>query len=159
LRRNDAAAWLSTDALKAIRAFDEIPGTAMGWLTREVGDAIEITYFAKVDGEPRGYAEARLELSGYKISNARRLPQPRAADARELRFLRALDTAMAAPRIQCSKSLNTVVFEEEGLHQIRVYIFSAWDDPKLMPMGGHSRFSISSDGAHILDTLQQTKVL
>ena len=157
LRAHDGAAWTSTDALKKLHAFDKLPGTSVGWLTREAGDAIDISYFAEVDGEPRAYAEARFDRRKQRITRARRLSTLRLADEREKRLLAAKQTALDAPRLQCSRTLNTVVFEEEGFDEIRVYLFSAWEQDGLLPMGGHSRFRISSDGKRILETLQQTK--
>lgn len=157
VRAHDVAAWTATDALNAISALDNVPGTPLGWLTREVGSVIETSFFASVDGIPHAFAEARFELDHQKAAGARRLEQPRPADDRERRLLRARETALAAPRVQCSKTLNTVILEEPGFDDIRVYLFSAWEQPERMPMGGHSRFRISRDGERILDVLQQTQ--
>jgi len=156
LRRHDLAAWLSTDALKELHAFDDPGGKQTGWLTKETGDGIEIRYYVEADGGARAFASAVLDDKTTTLRDVRVLKPAVPADERELRLLKARATAMAAPRLNCTSSVNTVILEEPGLDQVRVYLFSGWDDQSA-PMGGHSRFLVSTDGTKILDSFQQTQ--
>jgi hypothetical protein len=156
IRMHDLAAWLSTDALREQQAFEKIPGVPAGWLTREVTSGIDIRYFTSIEGRQHAFAEAHLDIGKLKISSSRRLAEPEPATEDELRLLRARATAMAAQRLQCTRALNTVILEEPGFREIRVYLFSGWDETAA-PLGGHSRFLISPDGGTVVEAFQQTR--
>jgi hypothetical protein len=155
LRRHDLAAWLSTDALKPLHAFQSVAGKQVGWLTREYDNAVEIRYFTEVDGRVFAFASARLADGETTIRDVRVLEPMSPADPRELRLIKARAAAFGAPRLQCTPIVNTVILEEPGFDHVRVYLFSAWNETDA-PMGGHSRFLVSEDGERILDTFQQT---
>ncbi len=156
LRRHDLAAWLSTDALKEKHAFDDPGGKLGGWLTKEIEGGIEVRYYIEGEDGPRAFASAVLVDGTDSIRDVRLLKPAEPADEREQRLLKARATAFKAPRLDCTSAVNTVILEEPGLDQIRVYLFSGWDD-QAAPMGGHSRFLVSSDGSAILDSFQQTQ--
>jgi hypothetical protein len=155
LRRHDLAASLSSDALKHLHAFEHPPGKPAGWLTKEIEGGIQVRYFIDTEAGPRAFASAVLDDASNGIRDARLLDTAEPADEHELRQLKARTVALQAPRLDCTSSTNTIVLEEPGSDSIRVYAFSAWDE-KAAPMGGHSRFLVSSDGSTLLDSFQQT---
>lgn len=157
LRNHDLAAWLSTDALQELHAFDDLGGKPNGWVTTEIEGGIGIRYFLRQDdGQLFAFASAVLDGERMEIRDAKPLKPLEPADARELRLLKARATALAEDRLQCTSTVNTVILEEPGLDQVRVYVFSAWNE-QAAPLGGHSRLLVSSDGSKLLDSFQQTK--
>ena len=155
LRRHELAASLSSDALNQMHAFEHLPGKPAGWLTKEIDGGVQVRYFTDTDAGPRAFASAVLDDASNSIRDARLLEPSEPADEHELRQLRARATALQAPRLDCTSSTNTFILEEPGFDSIRVYVFSAWDE-KAAPMGGHSRFLVSTDGSTVLDSFQQT---
>jgi len=155
LRLHDLAAWLSTDELKKLNAFEGQPGKLAGWLTKDVEGGVRIRYFIDAADGPRAFASAVLDTGTTRIRDLKLLAPAEPADEHELRQLKARATALQAPRLSCTSSLNTVILEEPGFDSVRVYLFSGWDE-QAAPMGGHSRFLLSPDGSTILDSFQQT---
>jgi hypothetical protein len=66
IRLHDMAAWLTTDALQEIKAFEGIQGRGRGWLTLGKGDDIEVRYFTEHDGRTSAIASATLDGDSFK---------------------------------------------------------------------------------------------
>ena len=162
IRMHDAAAWLTTDALKEVGAFDDLDGKGKGWLTLDNGSSIEVRYFLEQDGQTRAFSSATMDTVTMKAVDARRLSPPQSMTEREQRLLRAKSLVLSRDDIGlCTRHPpNTVVmeFEEDGAREILVFVMSAWVDKDTAPLGGYHMYRASEDGGTVIDNFSQTKV-
>jgi hypothetical protein len=160
IRLHDTAAWLTTDALNEIKAFERVSGTGRGWLTLDDGEDIEVRYFVENDGRTEAIATAKLDVDSVKAFDARKLAPPEPVSDREQRLMRAKMLALSeGDNTLCTRHApNTVVFEleEDGRQEILVFVMSAWDD-NAAPLGGYHMYRVSRDGGTLLDHFSQTK--
>ena len=163
LRRHDIAAWLTTDELLKIGAFDRIPGEGTGWITTERDDSMFVRYFHRIDGRYGVVAEATLRYEPWGVTDARSLLdtpiEQREADEDTLALLRARELAMRQNLLNCnpSRPFNTAILRlrEDGQDSILVFLMSGWDD-HVVPLGGFHMLRISEDGTRTIDTYSQT---
>lgn len=159
IRTHDIAAWLTTDSLKKAGAFKEnkIPGAALGWLTFEKENLINVRYFARKDERVFVFAQADLDRVNVKVINNEVLANLLPASETELAMLRALDTAKSKELLNCAGPFNSVVlpFTNDNKNEIRVYLFSPWTN-KIAPLGGHHLIRVSEDGNEIINLYSQT---
>lgn len=160
IRLHDLAAWLTTDALVAAKAFENVQGQGRGWLTQAEEQGVQVRYFAERDGTVTAIASARLDLESFKAVDARKLSPPEPITEREQRLMRAKSLALAADGLTlCTdRPPNTVVIEsdENGNREILVFAMSAWVDDAI-PLGGYHMFRISEDGGTINSHFSQTR--
>lgn len=157
LRFLDVAGWLSTDALRAKKAFADIPGQPLGWLVLQRDTGFVVPYFTRLaDGSVAAFAEATMGSNG--VAQALRLSMPRPATDDERRLLAARNLALSSPRLGCTPAVNTIVRETrfDGRPEIRVYVTSAWSD-ETAPLGGFEEFRIDAEGARILARAPHTR--
>lgn len=161
IRLHDSAAWLTTDALQAAHAFDDIQGSGRGWLTlaRDDGD-IDVRYFSEQEGRIVAMASATLDAEAFKARDARRLAPPEPMTEREQRLMRARNLALTTPGLGvCTKHApNTVIVEsdDDGRQEILVFVMSAWVIADEAPLGGYHMFRVSADGNTVLSHYSQT---
>ncbi len=162
IRLHDSAAWLTTDALQKVRAFEGVQGEGRGWLTlqRDDGD-IDVRYFSQQDGQIVSVASAVLNIDAFKAKQARKLSPVEPMTEREQRLMRARNLALATPDLGvCTEHTpNTVIIEsdEDGRPEIMVFVMSAWVSENEAPLGGYHMFRISRDGSTVLSQYSQTR--
>lgn len=162
IRLHDMAAWLTTDELLKIGAFDAVDGKGRGWLTREeeVSGNIEVRYFTESDGRIAAVASAVLTREPFGVDFVHKLSPPEPATDRELRLLRAKRLVLESGKASLCTSAapNTVVLEmnDQGRKEIMVYVMSAFTDD-VAPLGGFHLFHVTQDGTKITNHFSQTK--
>lgn len=158
MRRHDIAAWVTTDALRDIGAFEGVEGAGRGWLTRDADDRIEVRYFRERDFIVDAFAQADLDLATVKAVRARRLQPTQLPTADEQALLRASALAMARDGLRCSDQVNTIIFPftRENRREIRVYVMSAWNGGDFV-FGGHQQVTVSGDGEAVTGGYEHTR--
>ncbi|MBF6024533.1 hypothetical protein [Lysobacter niastensis] len=161
IRLHDSAAWLTTDALQEIKAFDGQQGKGRGWLTLGNGEDIEVRYFFEHDGRTAAVASATLDTRAFKARDARKLSPAEPMSEREQRLMRARMLALATDGLMvCTNHPpNTVVIEadEDGRKEIQVFVMSAWVSDAETPLGGYHMFRVSEDGNTVISHFSQTR--
>lgn len=163
LRRHDIAAWLTTDELLKIKAFENVPGRGVGWVTAENDDSIRVLYLHQVDDRYGIAGEATLRYEPWGVVNARGIAdipeKERAPTDAMLRMLRARTLATRQGLLNCNpnRPFNTVVLpvSEDGRDYMLTFLISAWDD-KTVPLGGFHMLRIGDDGTDVITTYSQT---
>ena len=161
IRMHDVAAWLTTDALVEKGVFKRVEGEGRGWLTTAKDNRIEVRYFREHRGRVEAFATAALDVASMKALDARTLSPAEPATERELRLMKARNTALKTPDLSvCTNHApNTVVFEfdEDGREEILVFIMSAWKSNREAPLGGFHMFRYSADGETLQSQYSQTR--
>ncbi len=163
LRRHDIAAWLTTDELVKIKAFENVPGRGVGWVTAENDDSIRVWYLHQADDRYGIAGEATLRYEPWGVVDARGMAEipekERVPTPAMLRMLRARALATRQDLINCNpdRPFNTVVLpvSEDGRDFMLTFLMSAWDD-KTVPLGGFHMLRIGDDGTDVITTYSQT---
>lgn len=161
---HDLAAWRTTDAGVAARAYDDLDGRSRGWLTWLPAEDrnVEVRYFVEKEGRTYAFFQGELDRATLAAIHPRKLVPPDPADERELAFLRARELALATEELfVCTPNApNTVVLgmkELDGTEVILVAAMSAWMKKEDAPLGGYHLFRVSRRGGELLSHFKQTQ--
>lgn len=150
----DSLAWTATDKVREEIDLNTIENPK-GWLVHLDPEGNHRVTFYRADSDEGILAymdvfyDDHFEISGF-VKN----PDRQVTDT-EINMLTALSSAGASINEVCSKTLNTVVLEdEEGWN---VFFLTPPNKPDVIPMGGAQRILVSKDGQAILETESYSK--
>lgn len=145
----DRAAWVSSDALTATVAKDQLTG--VGGYVVEPSDAqtLRVTYYRGSAATARAFFVADVREG--KVVRKELLPTPVALSADQMVLARARDVAAERARERAYKPcnaipFNTVVVPSRNGGPVAVYLLSAQQDARTYPMGGNYRVIVAPDG-------------
>lgn len=148
IARQDAAAWVATDALRA-RVRDLEAAGLQGWVVTETSAGQRVRFLRDLGGG--------LE-AGYDVEVAADLktafsePSDRTLTAEERAKFAASRTAEAAVQGQpiCRPGYNHVVLRDPEGDGWLVWLLAPTPDAGGIPLGGHYRVSVSADGRTVI---------
>jgi hypothetical protein len=146
----DIAAWTATDQL-LIDLGDDLSGLPLrGWVTDEDEHHYRVNFIGEQDGETKIYYQAWTQ--GKSVIKAKTYPQGIALNPKQSSMWRARKLVSQQKFMQCASRYNTVVipYDDAGIAKIYVYLFASTTDPNKIMIGGHHRYSVSSDGTEVL---------
>lgn len=150
--RQDRAAWLATDALRA--KFPNLADSGVrGWIVVGEGGAERVRFLRRTDG---GGLEAGYDIivdgkgAGPVVE-----PADRTLSDEERTAFAARQTAIAAAPPRCREGYNTAVVEDPDGDGWLVWLLAPSLSADAVPVGGHYRFTVSQDGR----TLERTDAL
>lgn len=155
--RQDQEAWKATDILLAKHGETELRAEkSHGWIVDSLADR-DIVRFVRdgANGPEISYDVAFAIHSEPVLSE----PQDRTLSADELSQYRARLLALDNVTERCSDTYNTIALKDPQSDRWIVWALAATKtDPKLIVIGGHYRFTISTDGKSIVqkDALSKT---
>jgi len=146
--RQDVAAWVSTDAVMAHLAGDQMPAGMAGWIVVEAGDDQRVRYVRR--------DEAGVLKSAFDVvvrdgrAGAVEVVDEVLSESEQAHF-KARQTAIdnIGP-LRCSQKLNTVVLDDPDSDGWLVWLLTPTPESRAIPVGGHYRFRISADGGRVL---------
>jgi hypothetical protein len=151
---HDAAAARATDELFRRRVIKK-DKRLRGWITEVARNpnGVIVTFVGEEGGEPRALYRVRIPTGDAPLVYEALKPAQPLSDSERGRFAArtlAIDEFAKRPE-RCAKSYNTVVLpmERPGDPFILVYLLAATDRDDLIVAGGHVRYEVSPDGAHI----------
>ncbi len=144
---HDRAAWLATDALRANVTAEDI-AQVRGWIVVEDPAGLLVRFAREADGAILPGWDVSVGESAGPVSPA---PAGSTFSSSELAQFAARNTAgRGLGALRCSRTMNSVVFEDPDGDGWLVWLLAATTEPGLIPVGGHYRFTISSDGSTIV---------
>jgi len=151
----DNAAWVASDRFVELSDNGEAVGNIRGWLSYPMGKRYKTVFIAEPEGEPVVVFEAVTRKR--KIRSSEMLIDFRPMSDSELLLWTARETVLASvSSIElCEKFLpmNTIIVpvpdDDEG--RIYVYLLSSSKTWGEIVLGKHYRFTLSSNGAELLD--------
>lgn len=151
--QQDRRAAVATDALLA-RTDETSRQTIRGWIFRSERPDATIRFVR----ERGGLIEAAFDIDDRDGAWAVTVPIDRALSAFEMAQFKARGLASRNLGRPCSEGYNTVILREPGSDRWLVWLLAATTKPNLVFVGGHVRFTISSDGETIVsrDPLSMT---
>lgn len=145
--RLDSAAWLATDALLEGVSQEELR-SVRGWLIEPVDDGLRVHFYRQGDPDPAPGWESVVKADR---AGPVTLAAQSALTTEELAQTRALATARAnIGDLRCSPNVNTVIMDDPDSDDWLVWLLTPMPDNGAVPIGGHYRFRISSDGRTVL---------
>jgi hypothetical protein len=146
--RQDIASGIGSDLLlDAVE--DPAAAGVLGWVTTEDADGILVSFVGLSDGEFVALYDARpgeSERRAFVDARGRSLTEL------ELTLFLARMTATRHIGELCSSRYNTVIVPDPEGDAWLVYQLAATADAGIMPVGGHYRITVSSDGTEVLAT-------
>ncbi len=140
----DQEAWKATDILRA-QANGDTSQTPHGWIvvTRPGGDVVRFVR----DGA--NGPEIECDVVFAPGGSACTPPQDRTLAGAELAQYNARLLALGNIDRRCARSYNTVVLKDPERDGWLAWAMAATEDPDLIVIGGHYRFTVSADGKTI----------
>lgn len=151
---HDVAAARASDELMDRRIFKK-DKRIQGWITdvAEKLDGIIVTFVGEDGGAAKALYRVTIPFGDGKVEyQALKPAQPLTESQRARVAARALAIAEFQKREErCAESYNTVVLpiQKPGDPFILVYLLAATDKPNVVMAGGHLRYEVSPDGAHL----------
>ncbi len=150
---HDVAAARASDELTKRRVFKK-DKRVQGWITEIVeGGDVVVTFAGEDGGAAMALYRVRVPPEGRTATYEALVPaQPLSVSERALFAARTVATAEFSKRKEiCSTMYNTVVLpiQRPGDPFILVYLLAATTKPDVLVAGGHVRYEVSPDGAHI----------
>lgn len=145
----DRAAWVSSDALMASIAKDQL-GNVGGYVVEALeGQILRVTYYRGSAADARAFFVA--DVRGGKIVRKELLSTPITLSADQALLAKARDVAAEKARERsyrpCTPApFNTVVLPLRRGGPVSVYLLSAQKEAGAYPMGGHYRVIVAADG-------------
>ena len=142
--RQDAAAWVATDALRA-KTPDLAGSGLVGWIVVDGGASQKVRFLRQRDG--RLEAAYDIEVTADLKATVTE-PSERALPAHELAMFTARQTAIAGMAGQpvCRAGYNTAVVKDPEQPGWLVWLLAPTPEVGAIPFGGHYRFTVSADG-------------
>jgi hypothetical protein len=151
LAEYDVAAWHSTDLVVALKPRE---GEISGYVARKAGSVWTVVYGRLSDKKDKDLiayeATQQSSPTDFKIQT---YEKPKEDSGAVLNAARALETAKAAFTPAERRPYNAAVLPADD-GKFFVYIVPAQTQPGVCPLGGDSRFTISSDGTKLQETRQ-----
>lgn len=146
LAQYDIAAWHSTDAVVAL---SPKPGTFTGYIARKTGDRWTVVY-GTLNGAKDKYLVVYegIQQSSPKEFKISHFAKPREETGFFLNAAKALETAKAAFTPAEIRPYNAAVLPTKD-GRFFVYFVPAQTVSGVFPIGGDTRFTVSSDGSKI----------
>lgn len=149
----DVAAWRASDVLlsenRAGRIADSEMAKIRGWIVVGTPEEPLVKFIA--EGEQGLYAASAYAF--YRDEQRARTAEPPPKGPlteTELSHFRARQLAIRHLKRRCSDRYNTVVLPNAGGEGFLVYVLAATGEREVMVVGGHYRFTVSSDGNQIV---------
>jgi hypothetical protein len=139
--RQDSAAWVATDALRA--RHPEALGTVRGWLVDEAGAHPRVRFLREGAGGPEVAFDVVVQGRERTEVSA---PADRRLSAEELAAFTARRSAAAAVGPVCRAGYNTAVVKDPDGDGWLVWLLAPSPAAGVVPLGGHYRFTLSADG-------------
>jgi hypothetical protein len=137
LYRHDRAAWVATDAARAVPQFKE-DRRVNGWITEQSGSDIVVTF---LDATPA--ALYRVSVTDGKAGPVLALEAPTPLSAYEAGAAAARSLAIRTPFQLCSKDYNPVVLPgSTPAEDWVVYLIPGTTKSTVVPIGGAYRFAV-----------------
>lgn len=144
----DQEAWRATDILMAQHKQAElVAGHMHGWIVVKHDDGDVVRFIRTTADGPEAYYDV-----SFPKAHAPALSEPanRALDAEERAQYDARMLALSKTDLLCGDNLNTIVLKDPERPGWIVWVMQATQDPKLIVIGGHERFSVSPDGKTVV---------
>ncbi|HEV7609813.1 MAG TPA: hypothetical protein VGO61_20930 [Steroidobacteraceae bacterium] len=151
---HDAAAARATDELFRRRVIKK-DKRLRGWITdiAQNPSGVIVTFVGEEGGSAQALYRVRVPAGEAPLVYEALKPAQPLSDSERARFAaRTLAIGQFTKRPErCAKSYNTVVLPmaRPGDPFILVYLLAATDEPGVVIAGGHVRYEVSPDGAHI----------
>lgn len=148
----DRAAWLATDVLMAGIQTGAL-ADGRGWIVVPDPGGRKVRFVVQHDDGPY---RARWDVVVGPEGAGPLVPLGDGDAGVELKpeeaaQFQARQTAMDnIGRLRCSRNLNTVVFDDPDSDGWLVWLLTSTEDTKIIPVGGHYRFRISTNGKTVL---------
>lgn len=144
----DQLAWKATDILFTRHKKEELAAQKQrGWIVDSYPDHAVVRFIRETDLGPMLSYDVTF-TAGQVLNYSE--PQAALLSGEELAQYNARMTALKNVDRMCTENLNTIVLKDPKGDDWLVWAMAATTDPKLIVVGGHYRFSISSDGKTIL---------
>jgi hypothetical protein len=148
LEAYDQAAWHGSDAAKAIVATDTT-GLEM-YIARKIPAGWEVD-FGKLDAAGTTFLTSIVAQSTDGVNfTAQRLTPPRSDSGFLVGAAHAIKTAETLFKPVSGYKYNVAVLPSDAA-TLYVYIYPAQTDPRIFPVGGDERYTVSADGMTILE--------
>jgi hypothetical protein len=145
----DDAVARASDALSA--AVDaERRAQVIGWVVRSDKESQLVTFVGKREG--KYFAVFQVDVKPGQALQVVTLDPPRPLISPDLEMFNARQTALRAMPKSCPSPYNTVVLPGSmaAFDGWLVYLLAASADPNQVPVGGHVRARVSSDGGTVI---------
>lgn len=150
--RLDQLAWHATDALQA-KAPPIAPGSSGGWVITNTREGPVVTFVESNGGALSVFADVMMRDG---VPPDVHIRPERALSALEAAMFHARTTALGAAQNICGGARNTVVLPAET-GGWDVYVLAASSQANILPLGGHARVHVSTDGMTALDVEPYSK--
>jgi len=146
--RLDQEAWKATDILEAAHRRDELVAQKMhGWIVVSRPDGDVVRFVHEGENGPELFYDVTFSKAGAPMLS---IPADRTLGGEERAMYDARTLALETGGLGCSKSYNTVVLKDPERDGWLVWVMAATTDPNAIVIGGHVRFTISSDGKKVV---------
>ena len=144
----DQEAWKATDILRAKHSDDELKaGKLHGWIVDTFPDHDVVRFVHDGASGPEAYYDVTFPRVGGAPTLAS--PESSTLSGEDVAQYAARTLALQHSELNCSDTYNTIVLKDPEQDGWLVWIMAATKDPDLIIIGGHYRFTISSDGKSI----------
>ena len=144
--RQDQLAWHASDALAAATVQAGMQRTHAGWVITHAQDVELVAFIAEEGTSLRHVADVFMsDGTAPRVD----LQPSRALSDTERAMFRARQTALRRANNVCNGSFNTAILPAaDGAWD--VFVLTASSNVHVVPLGGHSRVRVSSDGSTVI---------
>ncbi|HEY8696342.1 MAG TPA: hypothetical protein VIM02_01900 [Rhizomicrobium sp.] len=143
----DQEAWKATDLLRAGRSDDDLKAAKMhGWIVEPAPQGDVVRFIRDGESRPEAYYDVTFRKDAAPVLSE---PRNRALTADELAQYNARLLALKSIDRPCSDRYNTIALKDPQNDGWLVWTIASTTDPDAVIIGGHYRFTISSDGKTI----------
>lgn len=143
----DQEAWKATDLLRAGRSDDDLKAAKMhGWVVEPMPEGDVVRFIRDGESGPEPYYDVTFKKDAVPALSE---PRNRVLTADELAQYNARLLALKNIDRPCSDRYNTIALKEPQSQGWLVWAVASTTDPDAVIIGGHYRFTISSDGKTI----------
>jgi hypothetical protein len=143
----DQEARKATELLRAAHSDDDLKAAKMhGWIVEPAPQADVVRFVRDSESGPGAYYDVTFRKDAAPVLSE---PRNHALTADELAQYNARLLALKNIDRACSERYNTIALKEPQSHGWLVWSIASTTDPDAVIIGGHYRFTISSDGRTI----------
>lgn len=139
---HDVAAARATDILFG-QQLDLSKFPIRGWIVSEESSGLLVTFVGEYDGEYRAVFDIRPWNDHFALVERRELSE------QEKSMFQARETSRSWITGGCSENYNTVVLPDPYRDALLVYWLAATHDSTVIPITGHYRITVSTDGESV----------